>query len=302
MSDSMNVFDRRLVGWHRDRAATDLARHDFLLREVGERLCDRLLDIARTFPVVLDLGSRTGGYGPSSGGPNGIETIVRCDLSPAMIRRAPPPSVVADAEWLPFADGGFDLVYSNLDLHWVNDLPGALVQIGRALRPDGLLLAAMLGGETLIELREALVAAETEVAGGASPRISPFAEMRDVGGLLQRAGFALPVIDNDILTVTYDNIFRLMADLRGMGETNAVLERLDRPTAKSVFMRAAEIYDERYRTPDGRVQATFEIIYLHGWAPHESQPRALRPGSATERLADVLGATERPAGDKARPN
>ena len=203
---------------------------------------------------------------------------------------------------LPFDSNTFDLVYSNLDLHWVNDLPGALLQIRRALRPDGLFLAAMLGGATLNELRAVLTEAEDEIAGGAGPRVSPFAELRDAGGLLQRAGFALPVADADEITVTYDNLFRLMADLRGMAETNAVRQRRKAPDPRALFLRAAELYAERHAGPDGRIPATFEVIYLHGWAPHESQPRALRPGAATARLADALDATERPAGETAAPD
>ena len=203
MQDGIDIFDRALVRRHRDRAAATFGGCDFLLREVGERLSDRILDVKRAFPLVLDLGARTGGFGPIAGGPGGIEQVVSCELSEAMIRQAPRPAVVADAEFLPFAEGRFDLIFSNLDLHWTNDLPGALVQIARSLKPDGLFLAALFGGETLRELRDVLMRAEVEVTGGASPRVSPFAELRDAGGLLQRAGFALPVADADDIVVTY---------------------------------------------------------------------------------------------------
>jgi len=301
MQDSPDIFDRMLVAAHRDRAAPAFHEHDFLIREIGERLSDRLLDIARRFPLALDLGARTGGYGPVPQGAGGIETVVSCDLSPSMARRCDGPAVVCDAEFLPFADGVFDLVYSNLDLHWVNDLPGSLVQIARSLKPDGLFLAALLGGSTLHELRDVLMAAEMEVTGGASPRVSPFVELRDAGGLLQRAGFALPVADSDEITVTYDNLFRLMADLRGMGETNAVRERLPSATRRALFLRAAELYAERHAEETGRIRATFQVIYLHGWAPHEAQPKPLRPGSATARLSDALEATEFATSDKAEP-
>ncbi len=301
MPDPIELFDRRLLRCRRDRAASTLAEHDFLLREVADRLLDRLLDIKRRFPLALDLGCHTGGYGPSPGGPGGIETVVRCELSPAMARRAPPPALAADEELLPFANDRFDLVYSNLSLHWVNDLPGTLVQINAALKPDGLFLAALLGGDTLIELREALTMAEIEILGGASPRISPFVDLRDAGTLLQRAGFALPVVDADRITVTYGDPIGLMTDLRGMGESNAVVERLRRPTRRSVLQRAAEIYRRRHGDGRGRVPATFHVIFLHGWAPHETQPRPLRPGSARMRLADALGTQERPAGDKTSP-
>ena len=289
MSDTPNIFNRELVRRHRDRVALEFTAHDFLIREVGERLSDRLLDMARSFPLALDLGARTGGFGPVPGGPGGIQQVISSDLSYQMLRQASSPAVVADAEFLPFAKGAFDLIFSNLDLHWTNDLPGSLLQIRRALKPDGLFLAAIFGGETLRELRDVLMSAETELNDGASPRVSPFAELRDAGGLLQRAGFALPVADSDEIVVTYENLFRLATDLRGMAEANALHERLRLPTGRQVFLHAAQLYAERYPAEDGRIRATFQIVYLHGWAPHESQPKALRPGSATARLADALG-------------
>jgi len=302
METGPEIFDRNALRNHRDRAARAFPEHDFLTREIGARLSDRLLDMARTFPLALDLGARTGGYGPVAGGPGGVEQVISCELSERMAQQFNGGGVVADAEFLPFAEGCFDLVYSNLDLHWVNDLPGCLLQITRSLKPDGLFLAAMLGGNTLTELRDVLMAAELEVAGGASPRVSPFAELRDAGALLQRAGLALPVVDADEITVTYENLFRLLADLRGMGETNTVRERLRTATRRAVFFRAAELYAERYPAADGRIRATFEIIYLHGWAPHDSQPKALRPGSARTSLADALGTAEYSAGDTANPD
>ncbi|MGE4219948.1 MAG: methyltransferase domain-containing protein [Alphaproteobacteria bacterium] len=298
----MTVFDRRRVLRHRERAAQRLADHDFLFREVAERLADRLQDVNRRFPVALDLGCHGGALSRLLSARDDIETLVRCDLSPAMARRAGPPALAADEERLPFADGRFDLIASNLALHWVNDLPGALVQARLALKPDGLFVAAMLGGETLRELRECLLAAEAETTGGASPRVSPFAEIRDAGGLLQRAGFALPVADADRIAVTYPDAFRLMADLRGMGETNAVIESLRGFSRRDTLLRAAALYAERHADPDGRIRATFQVIYLHGWAPHASQQRPLQPGSAGGRLADALGVAERPAGDKAQPD
>lgn len=302
MQDTPDIFDRDLVRRRRERIADRFAEHDFLFREVGERLSDRLLDMARPFPLALDLGARSGGSGLVTGGPGSVEHVVSCDLSDTMACQSAPNAVAGDAEFLPFAENKFDLVYSNLDLHWVNDLPGSLVQISRALKPDGLFLGAIFGGETLHELRDVLMAAELEITGGASPRVSPFAELRDAGGLLQRAGFALPVADADEIVVTYDNIFRLMADLRGMGESNAVRERLRAPTRRGIFLRAAELYAERYAEDSGRIRATFQIVYLHGWAPHESQQKALRPGSATMRLADALDTAEIPTGDTALPS
>jgi NADH dehydrogenase [ubiquinone] 1 alpha subcomplex assembly factor 5 len=303
--DVMNVFDRAAVRRHRDRAAPNLPAHDFLLEEVAERLLDRLDDVRRDFPAVLDLGAHRGGLGRRlAGGRKGVRTVVLCDLSEGMMRAAGPggmPRVVADEEFLPFAEASFDLAVSSLSLHWVNDLPGALVQLRRALKPDGLFIGAMLGGETLFELRRCLMEAEAEILGGVSPRISPFAEVRDAGSLLQRAGFALPVVDTDTITVTYENVFRLMADLRGMGEANAGLNRRRMPVPRTLFLKAAERYAELYAGPDGRIGATFQILWMAGWAPHESQQRPARPGSAGRRLADALGTEERPAGDKAGP-
>jgi len=304
MTDSMNVFDRRLVRRHRDRAAADLGAHDFLFREVAERLADRLDDVTRKFPRALDLGCHGGEMAAALRGRGGIETLAQCDLSTAMARQAAVnghATLVADEELLPFAPESFDLVISNLSLHWVNDLPGCLLQIRHCLKPDGLLLAAMLGGDTLQELRQSLMEAELAEAGGVSPRLSPFADLRDAGGLLQRAGFALPVIDGDRLTVSYPDILKLMRDLRGMGETNAVRARTSRPVSRAVAARADEIYRRRFGDGAGRLAATFQIIYLTAWAPAAGQQRALAPGSARTRLADALGTTEISAGDKARP-
>jgi SAM-dependent methyltransferase len=193
---------------------------------------------------------------------------------------------VADSpdEALPLQPQSFDLVVSALALQFVNDLPGVLTQIRRALRPDGLLLAAMIGGDTLTELRQSFAAAEAECEGGVSPRVAPFADLRDIGGLLQRAGFALPVTDVDRVVVRYGNVFGLMADLRRMGATNILLERRRMPTRRATMLRLAEIYGERFADPDGRIRATFDVIWLSGWAPHEGQPKPLRPGSATASL------------------
>ncbi len=316
LSDAMNVFDRRLVRQRRDRAAGRAERADFLWREVAERLADRLDDVRRSFPVALDLGCHDGTLGRLLGARGGIETLVQCDLSPAMARAAAAgsagrpalapdavrrPALAADEEALPFAPASFDLVLSVLSLHWTNDLPGALIQIRQALKPDGLFLGALLGGETLTELRGALMQAELELAGGASPRVSPFAELRDAGGLLQRAGFALPVADRDRITVTYPDALALMAELRAMGESNAVWARPRRPTRRAVLLRAAEIYRDVHADSEGRLPASFEVLYLTAWAPHASQQQPLRPGSAQARLAEALGAEETSAGEKAGP-
>jgi SAM-dependent methyltransferase len=293
MTDAMTVFDRGLVRRHRDRAASRLAGHDFLLREVGERLADRLGDIRAQFPLALDLGCHDGTLGSVVGSRGGIETLIQCDLSPAMAARAAAvgPALAADEELLPFGPASFDLVLSNLSLHWVNDLPGALLQARQALKPDGLLLAALLGGATLTELRAALTEAEIAERGGAAPRVSPFAELRDAAGLLQRAGFALPVADLDTVTVTYPDAVALMRDLRGMGEANAALGRDRRPATRSLVARAAAVYQQRHGDEAGRVAATFQVLFLTGWAPHESQQKPLRRGTAQRRLADALAAS-----------
>ena len=301
MPDALFVFDRRSVRLHRDRAASSLHEHDFLVRKIAHRLVERLDDIRRKFPVALDLGCRHGYLADDLARRGGVRTLVHCDLSPPMVGRAASPRLVADEEALPFAAGSFDLVVSLLNLHWVNDLPGALLQVRQALKPDGLFLAAMFGGETLKELRRALAEAEMEGEGGLSPRTSPLADVRDAGNLLQRAGFTLPVADSETLVVSYGDPLALLADLRGMGETNAVLERRKTVSRRATLFGALERYRELYRDAHGRVPATFQVIYLTAWAPDPSQPRPLRPGSAAARLADALGSEERPAGDLARP-
>ncbi len=304
---TLRPFDRMAVRAHRERAASRLGEHDFLLREVGRRLAERLDDIRRDFPRVLDLGSHHGAMAGLLGDKAGTELLVQTDVSPAMTARGLAQTgdralpVTADEEALPFAPDSFDLALSNLSLHWVNDLPGALLQLRRALKPDGLLLASMLGGETLFELRQCLMEAELAVEGGISPRISPFAEVRDMGNLLTRAGFALPVADSDTITVTYDNALALMRDLRGMGEANAIAERRKSLSRRATLLEAAALYERKFAAPDGRISATFQVIYLSGWAPHPSQQKPLKPGSAAQRLADALGTDERPAGDKATP-
>ena len=275
----------------RDRAAVRLDEHDFLFREVAERLADRLLDITRRFPLALDLGCHGGQIAAARQGRGGIESLVQCDLSTAMAARAAAaggPTVVADEETLPFAAGRFDLVLSNLSLHWVNDLPGALLQIRHVLKEDGLFLGAMLGGETLKELRECLVEAELAEEGGAGPRISPFADGRDAGALLQRAGFALPVVDIDTITVTYREPLRLLTDLRGMGETNAVAARRKGFTRRATLTRALALYDQRYRNSDGLLPATFQVVVMTAWRPHASQQSPLPRGTGQVSLAEVL--------------
>lgn len=297
----MTVFDRAIVRKRRDRAAARLSAHDFLYREVADRLADRLDDVNRRFPVALDLGCNTGAMAAALDGRGGIETLVHCDLSPGMALRAPRPAVAGDEEALPFAAGAFDLVLSSLSLHWVNDLPGALSQIRRALKPDGLFLAAIPGGQTLKELRHALADAEIAEEGGLSPRISPFVDVRDAGNLLVRAGFALPVADIETITVSYPDPLALVRDLRGAGEANAVIERRRSLSRRTTMLAALARYGELYGDAESRVPATIQVIYLTAWAPDPSQPKALRPGSASTRLAEALGTAEIPAGTKAAP-
>ncbi len=303
--EDSRVFDRDLVRARRQRAAASFAGVDFLHRRVAEDLCDRLMDIKRQFPLAVDLGCHNGVVGRTLQGRGGIETLVPCDIASNMAAYAQGPdmpALAADEELLPFADESLDLVISNLALHWVNDLPGAMVQINRALKPDGLFHGAILGGDTLFELRKALMDAEIELEGGLSPRISPMTQPADAGSLLQRAGLALPVIDNETITVTYPDPFKLMGELRAMAATNAAIERRKQPLRRATLMRAMENYVSEFGYDDGRVPATFEVIYMHGWAPHESQQKPLRPGQAQHRLADALGTVEHSTGVKARPH
>ena len=249
---------------------------------------ERLSLVSRAFPRALDLGT------PGPQVAEALRANERSVFRAAPILDAPPsvPSLIADEEVLPFASESFDLIASALSLQWANDLPGVLVQIRRALAPDGLFLAALVGGQSLTELRTALTSAEAELTGGASPRVAPFADIRDLGQLLQRAGFALPVTDIDPIVVRYASMFALMQDLRAMGATNVLSERSRVPLGRAVLMRAAEIYAERFADVDGRVRASFDIVWLSGWAPHESQQKPLAPGSARMRLAEVLNASE----------
>jgi NADH dehydrogenase [ubiquinone] 1 alpha subcomplex assembly factor 5 len=304
MNETMTVFDRRLLRQRRDRAALHTGAAPFLFAEATERLADRLEDMARGFPRTLDLGCRDGLLASVLRGRGGIEFLVACDLSPEMARRAAArdrPVLAADEEALPFAGHAFDLVFSSLALHWVNDLPGALLQIRRCLHPDGLFLGALLGGGTLDELRGVLMQAELDIEGGASPRISPFVDIRDAGNLLQRAGFALPVADTDTLSVAYPDALTLMHDLHRMGESNVLHERRRAPMRRETLLRAAALYGERFGRADGSVPATFQIIYLTAWAPHPDQQRPLAPGSARGRLADALDSPEVSAGEATGP-
>ncbi|HEV8031356.1 MAG TPA: methyltransferase domain-containing protein [Stellaceae bacterium] len=281
------LFDRRAWRAHRERAARGGAV-DFLHAEIAERLLDRLDLIEREFPTVLDLGARDGKLTQALAERRGMQRIVAAEPAIGFLADMPTPRIAADPELVPFRDGSFDLIASVLALHWVADLPGALVQLRRALKPDGLLLAAMLGGQTLVELRTVLFETELAEEGGVSPRISPAIELRDAAALLQRGAFALPVADSETITVTYPDMLALMRDLRGMGETNALAARRRGGLRRGTLARAAALYAERFGDTEGRIPATFEILFLCGWAPHESQPQPLKRGSAKHRLADAL--------------
>jgi SAM-dependent methyltransferase len=292
------IFDRRLLR-ARHRRAASLGPATFLLDRVADDITDRLATVKRRFDLALDLGTPGEAVRAALARVGSVGTIVAAAAFPAGGAGRVTPFVIADEEALPFGDATLDLVVSTLALQFVNDLPGTLVQIRRALKPDGLLLAALLGGETLTELRESFAAAESETTGGVSPRVAPFADLRDLGALLQRAGFALPVTDTDRLTVRYDSAFALMRDLRRMGATNILVDRRRRPLRRATLVRMAEIYAQRFADPDGRVRATFEIVWLSGWSPHPSQQQPLKPGSAAARLADALGTQEVSTGVKA---
>jgi SAM-dependent methyltransferase len=289
-------IDRKLVLAHRLRAERQGAEA-FLLQRTGEELLARLSAVKRRFSLALDLGTPGETLALALRNSGQIDRLVACEPL-AALRADRRSCIAADEEALPFANDTFDLVVSALSLQWVNDLPGTFAQIRRALKADGLFLAALIGGETLTELRQALAAAETEVEGGISPRVSPFIDVRTLGALLQRAGFALPVTDVERTVVRHRNLRALLRDLRRMGAANALAERSRRPLKRATLARAAEIYAARFADPDGRLRATFDVIWLSAWAPHASQQKPLAPGSARMRLADALGTREQSAGVK----
>ncbi|HVC50997.1 MAG TPA: methyltransferase domain-containing protein [Stellaceae bacterium] len=265
------LFDRRAWRLHRARARR-AGTVDFLRHEVNDRLLDRLEVVNRAFPVALDLGAADLSLTRLLAQRPGTARVVAAEPAPLTGAR---PDIAADPEFLPFCDAGFDLIASSLALHWAGDLPGALVQLRRILKPDGLLLAALFGGQTLVELRTVLFEAELAEEGGVSPRVSPTIELSDAAALLQRAGFAMPVADGETITVTYPDLLALLRDLRGMGETNALAARRRGFLRRATLARAAAIYAERFAMPDGRIPATFEVVFLTGWAPHpdHAKPR-----------------------------
>jgi SAM-dependent methyltransferase len=290
------LFDRNLLAARR-RRARQMGPATFLLDRVAADFADRLAAVLRRFDIAADLGTPSGAVRAVLAGHRAIGTMIAVDPGSDGAGEGTP-RLVAELEALPFANGALDLVVSAFALETLNDLPGTLIQIRRALKPDGLLLAALLGGDTLSELRESFAVAESEVTGGVSPRVVPFADVRDMGALLQRAGFALPVTDVDRVVVRYPTPLALMHDLRRMGATNPLIERRRTPLRRATLMRMMEVYADRFRDPDGRIRASFDIVWLSGWAPHESQQQPLRPGSAKARLADALGTREISAGEK----
>jgi SAM-dependent methyltransferase len=271
------LFDRTLLRARQDRARRQ-GEVTFLLDRVAEDMADRISAVKRDFADVADI------WTPGD--------VLRAPLADRFksVRRI---NLDSASEVLPLQPESLDLAVSALAFQFVNDLPGVLAQVRRALRPDGLLLAAFPGGDTLTELRQSFAAAEAECEGGVSPRVAPFADLRDIGHLLQRAGLALPVTDVDRIVVRYDNAFALMRDVRGMGATNILLERRRTPTRRATMLRMAQIYAERFADADGRIRATFDIVWLSAWAPHESQPKPLRPGSAKASLEAAVKGTKK---------
>lgn len=287
------IFDRTLLRRRKQRARA-LGPETFLIERVASDLAERLGAVLRQFDVAVDLGTPAEAVREALAGNRMIGTLIAANpFAEGAL------AVAADEEALPFRDGALDLVVSALALQFVNDLPGTLIQVRRALKPDGLFLAALLGGDTLTELRQSFAEAEAEIEGGVSPRVAPFPDVREMGALLQRAGLALPVTDVERLTVRYSSPFILMGELRRMGATNVLVERRRKPLRRDTLKRMAEIYARRFSDWDGKVRATFEVIWLSGWAPHESQQKPLRPGSAQTRLADALGVREIGTGEKA---
>lgn len=265
------LFDTTAIARNRARSQCMDAGHNFLKAEIADRMQERLSEVNRTFTNRFDLGGMFAPFVPKTV----AETY--------QMRRE-------TNEILDIPHQSADLIISNMAMHWINDLPGLLVQIKNALRPDGLFTASLLGGQTLHELRHAFLAAESEITGGASARVIPFADVKDLGSLMQRAGFALPVTDVDTLTLTYAHPLNLMQELRGMGEANALVGRSKNFLRRSILMRACEIYQEKFGMKNGRIPATFEVMYLTGWHPHESQQKPLKPGSGKVNLADALKA------------
>ena len=299
MSDERTLFDRSLLRSRRARFAHEIAAREFLIAHVAREIAERIEMMLRDFPRALDLGAYHGLLGRTVGALPSVGEVTYAESVFDYAARCPRPTVVCDEDLLPFKDGSFNLIVSGLALHRVNDLPGSLIQIRRALKPDGLFMGAALGSRALIELRECLIEAEGETEGGASPRVAPFGDVRSYGALLQRAGLALPVADAEELTAVYASPRDLMREVRALGGGNVLMARKRTPLPRRTLLRAEEIYRARHGTPDGKVKATFQFVFMSGWGPDPSQQKPLRPGSARSRLADALKTEEHSAGDKA---
>ncbi|AHC73460.1 methyltransferase type 11 [Candidatus Endolissoclinum faulkneri L5] len=279
MSDVVNIFDRSLLRRRRERARKDYKKFAFLEKEIAGRLAVRLTDLRPRFPLSLEIGARSGGLGNRLRSSGKIDTLIQSDLSIswATERGSDGPALTLDEEFLPFANRSLDAVFSALSLHWVNDLPGVLSQIRQALKPDGLMLVAFLGGNTLAELHKSFVEAEAANASCFTQRISPFADLSDVSVLTQRAGFKLSVVDTDTITVTYNNALDLMYDLRGMGETNLTMKRQRIPLSRTLLNEVIKYYAKRFAGEDGKIQASFQILYITAWAPAKDQLKSILP-------------------------
>jgi SAM-dependent methyltransferase len=292
VTEPPRLFDRVALKARRRRAAAG-GGDRFLLAHVAQEMSERLSAVLRDFTLAIDLATPGDDLAMALAADPRVGTVIRIEAEPVVLSGGRP-AIAAEPDALPLGDGVADLVVSALGLSAVDDLPGTLVQIRRALKADGLFMAALLGGDTFSELREAFAAAEAEEEGGISPRVAPFADVRALGGLLQRAGFALPVADSDRLTVRYADPLALLRDLRAEGLANPLVARRRTFLRRKTLFRALEIYAERFADADGRILATVEIVWLSGWAPHPGQQQPLRPGSAKARLADALGAVEKP--------
>lgn len=294
------IFDSARLTARRQRIAATFADYDFLRQRVIDDLESRLADTPRTFERGLELGAAGGDLSARLLASGKAAAMIAADTAPAFTGRAKAQGLEtaeADAEDLAFPEASFDLVLAPLTLHWINDLPGALIRIRHILKPDGLFLGALFAAGTLSELREVLTEAETEITGGLAPRLSPLPGLRDMAALMQRAGFALPVADRDTVTVRYRDPFRLLTDLKGMGERAAFASGAARPLPRRVLARALELYAQRHSDPDGRVRATFEIVHVSGWSPGPGQPQPLKPGSGKVSLARAI----RPSGPNSDP-
>lgn len=290
MTQSSSLFDRQLLQKRRQRALkqASLTKCDYLLNYVIEDIIDRISIIKRVFPLALNYGCHTNQLSQSLAKLDQVGSIISTDSLLKITQTLPSPRVVADEEFFPFVNSSFDLIISPLNLQWINDLPGTLTQIFKGLKPDGVFIGATLGQKSLWELRHCLLQAEEELLGGASPRVAPFADIKDLGHLLQRAGFTLPVTDRDVLKVTYPTTTQLMHEIRQMGAANNLINRSKKTVQRALFQRVEELYHQHFAQQPGKITATFEVIYLSGWAPHPEQQKPLRPGSAKVSLTDVF--------------